>query len=226
MDTALHFSGGKDSLACLFLYRDQWDEILVCWLNTGAAYPEVVKSMASWRERLPHFLEIKSDQPEQIKRYGFPSDVVPINWTLLGHGIGFDHQPRIQSYLSCCEDNIWMPMAQKMHELGIKRIIRGQKKTDARKAPIRNWENIAGVEYVFPLAYWTDGDVIAYLQKNDALPSYYETERSSHDCWDCTAYLDENMERIANLPPEMRSIVKDRLDLISGAIKEASHAYG
>jgi phosphoadenosine phosphosulfate reductase len=49
MRTALQFSGGKDSLACLHLYREQWPDLLVMWLNTGAVYPEMMDYMDGWR---------------------------------------------------------------------------------------------------------------------------------------------------------------------------------
>jgi hypothetical protein len=44
------------------------------------------------------------------------------------------------------------------------------------------------------------------------LPDYYATEKTSRDCWDCTAYRDDNVERVKNLPDEQREIVEQRLD--------------
>ena len=39
---ALELSGGKDSVACLYLLRHQLHKITVYWLNTGDAYPETL----------------------------------------------------------------------------------------------------------------------------------------------------------------------------------------
>jgi len=36
----LAFSGGKDSMACWYLYRDQ--QPIVIFVNTGKAYPETL----------------------------------------------------------------------------------------------------------------------------------------------------------------------------------------
>lgn len=219
---ALHFSGGKDSLACLYLHRGEWDKLVVAWVNTGAAYPETVEYMKDWKVRLSYFVEIESNQPAQIKRHGFPADVVPIDHTLLAYGYGLEAEPMLQDYMQCCRENITLPLMLKMKELGITRVIRGTKKADRRKAPIEPGQIIDGVEYLFPLWSWTDADVLAYLKEVDApIPSYYATEKTSRDCWDCTAYLGENQERIANLPSDRRAVVIERLMQIEIAIRDS-----
>lgn len=222
IDTALQFSGGKDSLACLYLYQQEWDEILVCWTNTGAAYPETVEYMRKWAERLPHFLEIKTNQPEQIARNGYPTEVVPLNYTPIGRSIVKGAEAfRVQPHFACCSENIWLPMHTEMKRRGIKRIIRGQRRDERRTAPIENGHVDAdGIEYVFPLEDWTEQQVFAYLEEVGAeIPPYYATEKTSRDCWDCTAYLDENIERIRNLPDEKRAEVKRRLGVIEAAVE-------
>jgi 3'-phosphoadenosine 5'-phosphosulfate sulfotransferase (PAPS reductase)/FAD synthetase len=222
MDTALQFSGGKDSLACLYLHRDRWDEILVCWVNTGAAYPEVVEYMRGWAARLPHFLEIASDQQAQIERNGYPSEVVPLNYSPFGRahvkGVG---ALKIQSYFGCCAENIWFPMQAEMHRRGIRKIIRGQRRQERRTGIVTNgYIDTQGIEYVLPIENWTEQQVFDYLREVGAeLPPYYATERTSRDCWDCTAYLDENVERIRNLPPAKRAVVTQRLSAIHSAIE-------
>ncbi len=220
MNTALHFSGGKDSLACLYLLRERWNDMLVCWVNSGASYPEVIHYMAAWRTRLPHFLEIKSNQPEQIRRRGYPSDVVPLRFTALGRDVFQEGGALIQSAQECCAENMWLPMQQAMREHGITRIVRGQRLSDRRSSPIRNGHVDAdGVEYLFPIESWTRADVDAYLKEVGAeVPAYYGREQTSRDCWDCTAYLDENVARIQNLPLERRKLVNERLNFIGRAI--------
>lgn len=227
MKTALQFSGGKDSLACLYLYKQEWDDILVCWVNTGAAYPDVIEYMAAWKERLPHFVEIRSNQPESIRRNGFPSDVVPLRYTTLGHSQSrVPESLKIQSYFQCCSDNLWLPMALKMKELGVTQIIRGERADETRRGGARNGAIIDGIEYLLPLEDWSEADVFHYLKEVGAeLPPYYAIERTSRDCWNCTAYRDESIERTANLGGEMRIEVDRRLKLIGDAIRAESHGY-
>ena len=219
MKTALHFSGGVDSLACLYLYREQWDQILVCWLNTGAAYPDVVESMRKWQQRLPNFIEVKSDQPAQIAQCGYPADVVPLRYTTIGRAVFQESGFKIQASHFCCSQNIWQPMHQKMKELGVTRIIRGQRLSDKRSSPARSGYKADGIEVIFPIESWSREQVIDYLRDAGAeIPAYYSTELTSRDCWDCTAYLDENVERIRHMPERMKSVVIGRLAEIRSAI--------
>jgi 3'-phosphoadenosine 5'-phosphosulfate sulfotransferase (PAPS reductase)/FAD synthetase len=227
MRTALQFSGGKDSLACLYLYKKHWNDIYVCWLNSGAAYPEVIEHMEGWKARLPNFIEIRANQPENIEKNGYPSDVVPLRYTAIGnHGVRDVPGLRIQSYLQCCHDNLWMPMREKMIELGVERIIRGQRNSESYKGPIRHGQVVDGIEYVLPLQDWSESDVFAYLKKVGAeIPAYYATETTSRDCWNCTAYRDTYAVRTANLKGEMRTEVDRRLKLIGDAIRAESRGY-
>jgi phosphoadenosine phosphosulfate reductase len=229
IDTVLQFSGGKDSLACLMLLRERWAEMYVLWVNTGAAYPSTVEYMESWRNRLPHFVEVKSDQPAQMARYGYPSDVVPIRFTEVGRLMGMNPSYLIQDYLACCNANIWQPMAQKTRELGAKFIIRGQRSAEGRKAPFTNGYVEDGVTYLLPIEDWTTDEVFRYLNEiGEPIPPYYlEGERSGRDCWDCTAYLDDNVERIKALPRDKREIVEERLVKIEqAALGELWSSYG
>lgn len=220
MKTCLQFSGGKDSLACLYLFREQWDEILVAWVNTGAAYPSTVEYMARWAERLPHFLEIKTNQPAQIEENGYPADVVPMRSTPLGRLAFKGEAHEIQSLFACCHANLWYPMQAAMKERGIDTIIRGQRREEGRTAPITNgYIDQSGFQYILPIEDWSCDQVFDYLRSVDAdMPDYYETERTSRDCWDCTAYADENKERVLALPDEMRALVLARMKIIRDAV--------
>jgi phosphoadenosine phosphosulfate reductase len=219
MTTALHFSGGKDSLACLYLHKEQWNTLLVCWVNTGAAYPDVVESMSRWKERLPHFIEIKSDQPGQIAKHGYPSDVIPMRFTSMGRAMYREPGFILQSSIQCCSQNLWQPMHKNMQKLGVTRIIRGQRLGDKRSSPIRSGHVEGGIKYIFPVEDWSRQQVMEYLLDVGAdIPAYYDSELTSRDCWNCTAYLDENVERIRNMPADMRSVVMGRLKEIRSAI--------
>lgn len=222
MTTVLQFSGGKDSLACLYLMRDRWDDITVAWLNTGAAYPEMIDYIDRWKARLPHFVEIRSDQPSQIAAAGWPADVVPVNSTALGQTVTGNKGPLIQPYLTCCAANISVPLHRAMIELGAECVIKGQRLEDGRKSIVRDGDVVDGIRFVLPIETWSTAQVFDYLRRVEAdMPPGYELgEKTGRDCWDCTAYLDENRQRIENLPPERRAEVKRRLALIGQAIRE------
>lgn len=183
---ALQFSGGKDSLACLMLLREHWDRITVCWMNTGAAYPEVIAQMDAIKRRVPKFLEVQSDQPGFIRRNGFPSDV------------GMEHFPH---WSLCCTTNMWAPMNRAMKDGGYTLIIRGQKNSDVRKAPVRSGETHDGIKYYFPLEDWSTDEVERYLKYiGEPIPKSYQWANTSLDCWSCTAFLDEREKELSNLP--------------------------
>lgn len=222
-DTALHFSGGKDSIACLYLLKPRWHEIFVVWVNTGAAHPDIVEYMGRWKTRVPHFVEVNSDQPADLKERGWPSDVVPVENTAFGKAITGNTGPMIQAHLDCCAKNVWAPLHEATKKLGVKYVIKGQRKSDRRKSLSSHGSSFDGLTYLMPIEEWSDEDVFDYLKEVNAdMPVGYSLgEKTGRDCWDCTAFLDENRERIANLPAHMREVVEHRLALIRAEIQKA-----
>lgn len=221
MDTALLFSGGKDSLACLYLNKHRWDDLLVIWLNTGAVYPEMQEYMEGWKKKLPLFWEVKSNQPEQILRNGWPVDVLPVNNTVLGKAVVTGAGTNLmQPYLSCCAENIWVPLHNAVLSSGVKYVIKGQRLTDGRKSTSRHGDVVDGVQFIMPIQTWSDEDVFDYLKLVGAelAPGYNDGEKTGRDCWDCTAYLDENRKRIENLSEDRKAEIKRRLGIIKNAI--------
>jgi 3'-phosphoadenosine 5'-phosphosulfate sulfotransferase (PAPS reductase)/FAD synthetase len=214
----LQFSGGKDSLACLELLRPEWDDITVLWVNTGAAFPETENLMRALN--VPHFLEVKSDQPSQIMKYGWPVDIVPVTHTDFGRKVE-DHQKQLmQPSQLCCSMNIWQPMMKASKDLGATTIIRGQRNAEARKSPIRSGHIEDGIEYLFPIEDWTSQQVRDFL--SETLPAHYAYVDTSLDCWDCTAYLNENvgkMHYMQDFHPEKYLIVNQRLKEIRHAVQ-------
>jgi hypothetical protein len=70
------------------------------------------------------------------------------------------------------------------------------------------------VVYEFPIESWTKEEVLRYCEEvcpEYIPPHYYDGEQTSHDCWDCVAYLDENQQRIKNLPDEKKAVVFAKL---------------
>lgn len=212
---SIQISGGIDSLAMLFHLKPRWNDSIVMWGDSSAAYPETYVLMARIKAMVPRFRAVRSNQPDSIAQYGIPVDVVPVKYSRQGE-MAFGPQPvQYQSYLDCCSRVLWAPMQRACLAMGIDTIYRGQRSEDERKAPIRTGHvDEFGIRHVFPLEGWTRKQVMAFCEKEcpDLIPDYYRKgETSSRDCWDCTAYRNENQQRVCNLPSERRIIVEARL---------------
>jgi 3'-phosphoadenosine 5'-phosphosulfate sulfotransferase (PAPS reductase)/FAD synthetase len=107
-----------------------------------------------------------------------------------------------------------------MKLLGITTVIRGQRRDEEYRNPlVTDGALIDGITYRLPLENWSAEQVFRYLENNKIeLPSYYSGESTSHDCWDCTAYLGAYKNRIKNLPPPAKAEVEKRLKSIRDAI--------
>jgi 3'-phosphoadenosine 5'-phosphosulfate sulfotransferase (PAPS reductase)/FAD synthetase len=217
----LQFSGGKDSLACLYLLKDFWDRMTVMWVNTGNAFPETIAQMEKIRALVPHFMEVKSDQPACIARDGPVSDVLPIWSSQLGRAIGGPSIP-VQSSVACCAENIWFPAQNAVVAMGATLVIRGQRNQEARKGPVRSGQVIDGIEYWFPLQDWARIEVMAFLANEGVeLPEQYNYVDTSLDCMTCTAYLDENEGKFTYMKekhPELYIDVQNKLGQILSAV--------
>lgn len=186
---ALQFSGGRDSLACLYLLQPFWDRLTVYWCNTGAAYPETVDQMGRVRAMVPQFVEIAGRQPAVIAQYGLPSDIMPASRTPLGLMVSGTPADMIQDRYSCCARAMMEPTLERMVEDGITLVIRGQRNADALKSPIRSGHVENGVEYLFPIEQWSTQQVMDYLMEQGvALPRFYRQMDSMPDCMTCSAW--------------------------------------
>ena len=218
---AIQISGGVDSAAMLWLLRPIWPESFVMWCDSGAAYPGTHELMKKIREMVPHFRVVHGNQPAVVERFGFPVDVVPVRYSEQGEMM-FGPQPvKMQSYFDCCRRSLWEPMQNACMAMGIDTIYRGQRDGEARKSPIHDgYRDQFGIQYKFPLASWSREEVFDYVRKEcpDLLLDYYKTEKTSRDCWSCTAFRDDNIERVNNLPPDARAAVEARLAVWKTAV--------
>jgi len=226
---ALMFSGGKDSLACLHLVKDYLDKVLVVWVNTGANFPEIEQMMREVKSIVTHFHEIKTNQPESIKSKGYPVDVVPVNYTLLGQSVTSIKDFKVRSYFECCSENFWIPCDAEMRKLGVTGIIRGQRNSEGHRAPIKSGHIEDGIEYYLPIESWKDSEVIDYLRSKDVvINERLSMAHSSLDCWNCTAYMAESAERFKyikkNHPSKYESIV-EIVKKIDNVITAESNIY-
>jgi phosphoadenosine phosphosulfate reductase len=216
----LEFSGGKDSLACLYLLRNYLNKIAVLWLNTGDAAPETVEQMEGIKAWVPNFLEVRSNVVSFIKRNGYPSDVLSVWDTPFGNICRRDRS-QVNLAIACCAANLWAPMHDIVKTYGFTLVIRGQRRAEEITSPIVSGHIEDGVEYLFPIEDWSEADVKDYLDALKVpLPANYGYFNSSMDCMHCTGYLSENYGKLQYLSekhPEVGAEVVRRLKYIRNA---------
>lgn len=196
MSIALAFSGGKDSWACLWLIRERLADIQVIWVNTGKNYPEMLETIDKAKALCPDFVEIIVDREGQNAYHGIPSDVVPINWTRLGQSVTSKKDVLIQSYIQCCYENIGSSLQEYCKRHGITELIRGQRLDEGHKSSARDGDVVDGITYHQPIENWTAEQVLSFVSVHMELPAHFSFEHSSMDCYDCTAYARESIDRI------------------------------
>lgn len=193
----LQFSAGKDSAACLKMLRPWIHKVVVLWGNAGDPYRETVEYMQKIRQSVPMFLEVMGAQRRFVVEQGYPADSVPFVGTPWGRAATRGSMSIVPVH-QCCGENLWGPTFRVGQKTGATGIIRGEKRSDGLRSIGENGLVFAGQEYFYPLMDWTDNQVLEYLG-DDVPASYARGMSSSLDCRSCTAYLDHNPGRIADL---------------------------
>lgn len=220
---ALMYSGGKDSLACLYLAKKYLDRVYVVWVDTQANFPEIEAAMAALP--LKNCIRVVSDQPASIKANGYPVDVVPVDYTMHGQMYSNTKHPiLLRDYMKCCAENIWAPAQKALKELAVTAVIRGQRSDESHGAPIKSGDIENGVEHILPLEDWSQQDVLDFLKEEGVdVSGRLGMAHSSLDCWNCTAYCNHSKERMdyikANHPEKYIQVVA-LLKQIDNAVTE------
>jgi 3'-phosphoadenosine 5'-phosphosulfate sulfotransferase (PAPS reductase)/FAD synthetase len=218
---ALQFSGGKDSMAALFLLRPWLERITVYWVNAGDSFPETLRAIEATREqvKIPHFVEVRSDARAWREQNGDPSDIVPTYSSPLGMLMGFGNV-KVSDRFSCCWSNVMAPMYQRMKEDGVTLVIRGSKLADMPNLPMRSGQVVDGMELFLPLEQWSHEDVLSFLVDVDAfVHECYEGGHHGVDCMTCTAWWNEgHFKLLKKNHPETFRLVFDRVAVIAGAV--------
>lgn len=188
---ALHFSGGKDSLACLYLLRDQLDKLAVYWVNTGDQCPETASVVEAVRGWIPNFIEVGTDSRAWRAQHGNPTDLAPANSHWLGVAYGLSDSPLVNRF-DCCFHNLMRPMHERMIADGVDAVIRGTKLADTGRIP---HEGPTGdYDVILPIKSWSHEQVFEYLRSVGAPvnPIYDHFKAiSAPECMTCTAWWDD-----------------------------------
>jgi 3'-phosphoadenosine 5'-phosphosulfate sulfotransferase (PAPS reductase)/FAD synthetase len=214
--TALQFSGGKDSLALVYLLRPHWDQITLYHVDTGDLLPEVLEIVAQIEAMVPSFVRIKTDSHEWRERWGYPSDLVPASCSPLGVKIGMSDR-RLVDRFDCCAFNIMVPMHERALQDGCTLVIRGTKRADMKRLPAENGPTGLGYDLWLPLLDWSHEDVFTYLRSVGApICRVYEHRVNAPECATCPAWWNEGRAAyLKKYHPELFVLYAERLRLVA-----------
>ena len=188
---ALHFSGGKDSLAVAYLLKPYWDRLTFYHVDSGDLLPEVREIVDGIAREVPNFRRIQRDVLGWHAENGLPSDLVPTVNTPFGRMLGFAKRPVIDRFF-CCWSNIMAPMRDAMRADEMTLAIRGTKRADMPTLPHEGGDTGDGYDLWLPLLEWSDDDVFAYLAEVGApICRVYEHKAQSPECATCPAWWNE-----------------------------------
>ena len=192
--TALAFSGGKDSQACLELLRPNWGALTVYWLNTGDALPETEEVVRRAQAEVPHFVEVKTDVRAWRRQHGDPVDLVPVTAEPIGMMYGMSGRGLVSRF-ACCFHNLMLPLHECLLRDEVEVVIRGTKLADTGQVPHDGPSDVYDV--FLPLLNWSHDDVFSFLnQRGIATSAVYsqldEMHISAPECLHCTAWWDDN----------------------------------
>jgi phosphoadenosine phosphosulfate reductase len=230
---ALYFSGGKDSLACVFLCKSYFDRITIYHVDTGDYLPEqhvVIDEVESGG--LYKFVRIETNVEQWIDRHGLPSDLLPYSSHPLGYLMGMAKTALVPRF-DCCFHNLMAPLYERVRADGNTLLIRGSKASDMPTLPAQDGSvDAEGIELYLPLQDWTDEQVLNYLRLCGVTPSrIYEYLDHGLSCATCPAWWSEHRgEYLKQFHPALFRKYDKRLqqiiDEIAGPLAELKREAG
>lgn len=215
---ALSFSGGKDSLAVVYLLRNHLDRVTVYHLDTGDLLPEQMEVVRHVERMAPNFVRVETHVNDWIAHHGLPTDLLPHSAHVVGMAMGEGR--KLVSRYDCCYANLMLPLWQQVVNDGNTLMIRGTKRADMARLPAESGETHNGVELFYPLLGWSNEQVFAYLDEVGApISRVYQHVTNSPECARCPAWWGE--KRAAYLRQFHPSLFADyalRLRVVSAEI--------
>lgn len=216
---ALQFSGGKDSLAVVYLLRPHWERLTVYHVDTGDLLPEVCEIVDRVEAMVPDFRRIATDAKGWTAHFGFPSDLVPTTSTPTGIVIGASKLPIVDRF-TCCAANLMVPLHRRMVEDGVSLVIRGTKRADLARLPAESGDTSPGYELWLPLQEWSHGQVFDYLRRVGApICRVYEHKVNAPECATCPAWWSEG--RAAYLRkhhPDLHDVYRAKISAVAAEV--------
>lgn len=217
---ALGFSGGKDSLALVYMLQPYWDKLTLYHVDTGDLLPEIREIVDMVERMVPRFVRIESNAKAWIANVGMPSDLVPTSSTSAGLAIGMSKR-RIVDRFDCCGINLMLPLHQRMIADAISLVIRGTKRVDAKRLPVESGDTSMGYELWLPLQDWSHEQVFDYLNSVGApICRIYEERVNAPECATCPAWWNERRaEYLAKYHPDLFDAYRANLRIVADEIK-------
>jgi 3'-phosphoadenosine 5'-phosphosulfate sulfotransferase (PAPS reductase)/FAD synthetase len=188
---ALSFSGGKDSLACVYLLLPHKDLITLYHMDTGDLLPETRAIVDHVRGFWPRFVHIQGNVDAWMAQHGMPTDLLPYGSHPIGRMFGQEGPALVPRY-ECCFTNLMWPVHQRIKSDGNTLVIRGTKRVDEKRLPADSGDTPDGVEILLPLRDWSHQQVFDYLRSVGApINRIYEHVTNSPECARCPAWWNE-----------------------------------
>lgn len=189
-NTAFQFSGGRDSLAALYLLRPYWGRFTVYHLDGGDQFPETRAVVERTAAEVPIVI-LPGEVAASYRENGIPSDIVPSANTWLG--VRVSGGIRLQDRYDCCFRAIMLPMYRRMKADRVTGIIRGVTSADFRDSPTAPGQWLDGFEFHYPLWGWSEERVMAYLEAEgvEPTPFYKHGLKTTPECMSCSAWWED-----------------------------------
>jgi 3'-phosphoadenosine 5'-phosphosulfate sulfotransferase (PAPS reductase)/FAD synthetase len=215
---ALQFSGGKDSLACLYLLREQLPELTVYFMDAGDGCPETLAVVEEVKDWVPNFVTVRSDVKAWRKLHGNPSDLVAASSHYIAEPYGIS-TGRLSNRFDCCAQNIMRPLHERMVADGVDCVIRGIKTVDTGTIPFEGRDQF--YEVILPIRDWTHDDVFKFLETvgapHNAIYDFHN-KVSAPACIGCTAWWDDAKAAY------LRKLHPERLTEYHASLEQIKHA--
>jgi 3'-phosphoadenosine 5'-phosphosulfate sulfotransferase (PAPS reductase)/FAD synthetase len=222
----MYFSAGRDSVALLHTLRPYLDRITLLWMNAGDSFPEIEEYAAKVKEQVPHFVEIRGYIKTDIKERGYPVDVLPVDYSVLGSACTTEKPIKLRAYLDCCAENISVPLYNYVKQNGFDLIFRGNRASEGHKTPGSTCTVYENTRFINLIEDWSDEDVVNYLREmGEEMHERFLISHSSLDCMSCTAFTGDSLDRIEYVKkyhPALMQELKPIFQEIDKAIRKES----